>query len=107
MYRSRQLQVFRGSEDRRPNKCKFPFDGNGRLYNLKEEEIELWERVLRYFFALSINAEIFHDEKTDRYFCTIYLYRRAGCNSDCPAYQSLSGVSTCKTVNDKKQSERI
>ncbi len=106
MYKSSQLQIFKYSGDGRPNKCKFPFDGIGRSYGLKEEEKPLWERVQRYFFALSINVGIFHDERTQRYFCTVYVYRRAGCNKDCPAYQSVSGTSTTKTVIDKEGKDK-
>lgn len=106
MYESRQLQVLKDSGDNRPNKCKFPFDGNGRLYGLKEEEKESWEKVVRHFLLLSLNVEIFYDEKIHRHFCTIYLYHPNCCNKYCPAYQSVNGISSSKTIGYKEGKDK-
>ena len=108
MYGLRQLQVLKDSGDRGPNKCKFPFDGVGRLYNLKEEEKPLWERVVKHFLLLGKNTEIFYDERIRRYFCTIYLYRRDCCNEYCPGHISVGGISTKKTMSgvEEKKDEK-
>jgi len=113
MYRSNQLQIFKDTGDKRPNKCRFPFDGNGRLYGLQEAEKPEWEKVEQHFLALGKHVKVYYDKRIGRHFCTRYLYHRHDCNEKCPGYGSVKGVSNKRTTGglkegkEKKSSKKI
>lgn len=102
IYKVKQLQSL-DKGDKRPNKCKFPFDGVGRSYDVIEKEKPLWGRVVQHFLAINKDVRTHYDERTRRYLCTIYLYYRIHCNKNCPGYAPVTGASTRKVIPDFKK----
>jgi hypothetical protein len=65
--------------------CKLYLDV-GRTEIFSKEDFDLLLRVKEYFKDLDTIMDVYHDNITNRKYCSVYLFYREKCSPDCPAY---------------------